>query len=109
MVLCILCIINLCIYFTGESHEDEGIAHPLPSIYTHKAIEDCTSAEESGVELASKVDRISYTGKIGSEMSHQLWLIRALPRLSQTKQDITRWLSELCTAKTTWLKKRRGH
>ena len=56
-----------------------------------------------------RVDRISYTGKAGWEMPHQLWLIKTLPRLSQTKQGTTRWLPELCTAKTTWHKKRRRH
>ena len=69
-------------------------------LFAHKTIEDYTGAEEVGVELASKVDRISYTGKAGWELPHQLWLIKTLPRLSQTKQDTTRWLSELCTAKT---------
>ena len=29
-------------------------------LYAHKTIEGCTGAEEAGVELASKVDRISY-------------------------------------------------
>ena len=56
-------------------------------------------AEEAGVELASKVDRIKYTGKAGWEMPHQFWLIKTLPRLSQTKKNTTRWLPELCTAK----------
>ena len=32
-------------------------------LYAHKTTEDCTGAEEAGVELASKVDRILYTGK----------------------------------------------
>ena len=27
-------------------------------LYAHETIEDCTGAEEAGVELASKVDRI---------------------------------------------------
>ena len=39
-------------------------------------MEECTGAEKAGVELASKVDRISYTGKMRLEMSHQLWLIK---------------------------------
>ena len=34
-------------------------------LYAHKTIEDCTGAEEADVELGSKVDRISYTGKTG--------------------------------------------
>ena len=68
-------------------------------LYAHKTIEDRTGAEEAGVELASKVDRIKYTGKAGWEMPHQFWLIKTLPRLSQTKQNTTRWLPELCTAK----------
>ena len=78
---------------------------PCPSftayLYPHKTIEDCTGAEEPGVELASNVGRISYTGKTGWKMPHKLWLIETLPGLSQTKQDTTRWLPELCTAKTT--------
>ena len=73
---------------------------PCPSftayLYPHKTIED-------GVELASNVGRISYTEKTGWKMPHKLWLIETLPGLSQTKQDTTRWLPELCTAKTTWL------
>ena len=48
---------------------------------------ECTGAAEAGVELASKMDRISYTGKMRLEMSHQLWLIKTLPLLSQAKQD----------------------
>ena len=48
-------------------------------LYAHKTIEDCTGAEEAGVELASKMDRISYTGKVGWGMPHQLWLIKTLP------------------------------
>ena len=32
-------------------------------LYAHKTIEDCTGAEDAGVELASKVVRISYTRK----------------------------------------------
>ena len=78
-------------------------------VYVHKTIEDCAGAEEAGVELASKVGRISYTGKAGWELPQQLWLIKTLPRLSQTKQDTTRWLPELRTGKTTWHKKRRRH
>lgn len=39
----------------------------------------------------------------------QLWLVKTLSRLSQTKQDATRWLPELCTTKATWHKKRRKH
>ena len=70
-------------------------------LYAHKTIEHCTGAEKAGVELASKMDRISYTGKAGWEMPHQPWLIKTLPRLSQTKQDTTVWLPELYTAKTT--------
>ena len=58
-------------------------------LYAHKAIEDCTGAEEAGVEWTSKVDRIFYTRKAGWEMPHQLWLIKTLPRLSQTKQVTT--------------------
>ena len=71
-------------------------------LYADKTIEDCTGADEAGVELASKVDRISNTRKTRWKMSHQLWLIKTSPLLSQTKQDTTRWLPELCTAKTTW-------
>ena len=69
-------------------------------LYAYKTREHCTGAEKADVELASKVDKI-YTGKAGWEMPHQLWLIKSLSRLSQTKQDTTRWLPELCTAKTT--------
>ena len=43
--------------------------------------------EGAGVELASKVDRISYTRKTGWGMPHQLWLMKNLPRLFQTKQE----------------------
>ena len=59
-------------------------------LYAYKTIEDCTGAEEAGIELASKANRISYTGKTRWEMPHQLWLIKTLPRLSQTKQNTTR-------------------
>ena len=75
----------------------------------HKKIKDCTGAEEAGVELTNKVDMISYTGKTGWEMPYQLWSIKTLPWLCQTKQDTTRWLPERCTANTTWQKKRRRH
>ena len=67
-------------------------------LYPHKTIEDYTCAEKAGVELS-----IRWTGyhtlEKGWEMPHQLWLIETLPQLSQTKQDTTRWLPELCTTK----------
>ena len=62
-------------------------------------MEDCTGAGEAGVELANKVDRILYTGKAGWEMPHQLWLVKTLPRLSQTKQDTTRWIATAAHSK----------
>ena len=78
---------------------------PCPSfiayLYTDKTIEDCTGAEEAGVEVVSKVDRISYTEKTVYDISSG-WL-------SQTEQDTWRWLPELCTAKTTWHKKQIRH
>ena len=43
---------------------------------------------------------IMKNGKTRWEMSHQPWFIKMLPRLSQIIQDTTRWLPELCTAKT---------
>ena len=86
------------IHFRGESQEEEGSFTIY--LYAHKTIEDCTGAEQTGVELASKVNRISYTGETGWEIPHQLWLIKTLPRLSQTKQDTTRQLPELCTEKS---------
>ena len=54
-------------------------------LYVHKTIQDCTFAEKTGFELASKVDRILYTRKTGWELPHQLWLIKNLSRLSQTR------------------------
>ena len=67
------------------NHKIKGSRLSLTAyLYAHKTIEDCTGAEEAGIELASKVDRISYTRKTRWEMPHQLWLIKTLPQLSQT-------------------------
>ena len=83
------------------NHKKKKVLPILYCLFICSQIEDCTGAEEAGAELASKVDRISYIGKAGWEMPHQLWLVKTLPQLSQTKQDTTRWMPELCTAKTT--------
>ena len=66
-------------------------------------MEDCTGAEEAGAELASKVDSgqdIIYR-KSGLGNATSALVDKTFPRLSQTKQDTTRWLPELCTAKNT--------
>ena len=51
--------------FISQVNDKNKRVLPIPYcyFYGYKTIEDCTGAEEACVELASKVDRILYTGK----------------------------------------------
>ena len=93
-------LFEIYVFISQVNHKKKKV---LPTLYclfiSSQNNRDCTGAEEAGVELASKVDRISYTRKTRWEMPHQLWLIETLPQLSQTKQHTTKWLPELCTTK----------
>ena len=70
------------VFISQVNHNKKKV---LPSftayLYARKTIEDCTGAEEAGVELASKKDMISYTEKMGWEMPLQFWVMKTLRRL----------------------------
>ena len=96
-----MCLIKQMKFFFSKIYVfTSQVNHKNKRVLSIKTIEYSTGAEETGIELASNVDRELYTGKAGWAKPHQLWLIKSLPQLSQRKQDTPRWLPGLCTPRT---------
>ena len=70
-------------FISQVNHKKKVLPIFYAYLYAHKTIEDCAGAEEAGVELTSKLDRISYwKSRINGKchILHQLWLIKTLPQ-----------------------------